>query len=703
MLRRAINLLAAALLVLAVRPAAAQAPGGAGLDELQQKAVKAAVHRVAPSVVQIETSGGTDIIVSGPRGQPVRKAAGPTTGLIVGADGYVISSAFNFANKPSSIVVRVPGHKEGYIAEAVANDKTRMLTLLKLKEFKGGGLPVPVAAPKKEVQIGHTAIALGRTLDPNVEHPPSVSVGIISALHRIWGKAVQTDAKVSPANYGGPLVDIQGRVIGVLIPASPQAEGDTAGVEWYDSGIGFVIPLEDVNAVLARLKAGKDLNKGLLGISVQNPDIYGPPSTVASVVPDSAAARAGIKVGDEIVAVDGKAVNNHAQVLHALGTKYEGDTVTVKVKRGKEEKTFANLVLGGALSTTGQPVLGILPMRDDPEAGVEVRYVYAKGPADAAGLKAGDRITKVGGGMGPPQPFSGRDQLATLLAGATPGTKVKVEVLRKDGKKTDTLEVTLGEVPAKGAADAVPDKLPEEASKQKALEPRKAPGGGPTPPPPAPKKEDKKAAPTGLINRKSADGSHNYWIYVPSNYDPNVSHALLLWLHPVGKSKEKDIDDFLDPWISYCRDNHIIVAGPIAENNTGWVPSEADFVAEVARDVMGNYTVDHRRVVAHGMGIGGQMAYYLGFHNRDLVRGVAATGAAMANQPKERVPSQPLAFFLHAGTKDPLYRGVVESKAKLLEHKFPVVFSETADAGHQYLDDKALDEMVRWIDSLDRL
>src|SRR5256885_2038084 len=82
----------------------------------------------------------------------------------------------------------------------------------------------------------------GRALGVDENAPPSVSVGIVSALGRMYGKAVQTDAKVSPVNYGGPLVGIDGRVQGVLVPASPRGDSDAAGVEWYDSGIGFAIP-----------------------------------------------------------------------------------------------------------------------------------------------------------------------------------------------------------------------------------------------------------------------------------------------------------------------------------------------------------------------------------------------------------------------------------------------------------------------------
>jgi S1-C subfamily serine protease len=677
------------------------------LDDLQQKSIKTAAKTVAPSIVQIETSGGTDIVVAGGRGM-IRKASGPTTGLVVGADGYIISSAFNFVNKPSNITVRVPGHPEGYIADAIATDKTRMLTLLKFKTSPVKPLVVPAATPKADIKVGQSAIALGRTLDPNPNDPPSISVGIISAVGRIWGKALQTDAKVAPTNYGGPLIDLQGRVQGVLVPLSPQAEGETGGIEWYDSGIGFAVPLEDINAVLDRMKTGTAekpflLNRGLLGITVQSPDIYGPEPKIATVAPDSAASKAGIQVNDVVKEIDGKSVRNQAQVLHALGAKYEGDVVSVKVLRGTEEKTFKDIKLGGILNQHGRAVLGILPVRDDPEPGVEVRYVYPKSPAATAGVKEGDRITKIGPETGGAMtPFSGADGLAGMLATALPKTKVKIEVVRKD-KKTETLTVTLGELPDKDAAEEVPDKLPEEASKKKALEPRKpVPGLPPMPAPPAAKKDDKKVE-LGVMQRKNASGTHSYWVYVPRNYDPNVSYSLVIWLHPVGKDKEKDDEDFQDAWIDYCRENNIILAGPHAENKTGWVVSESDVIAEVARDIMATYTVDKHRVVVHGMGVGGQMAFYLGFHNRDLVRGVATTGAPLANQAKEKVPNQPLAFFLHAGSKDPLKDSIIDSKNKLLEQKYPTYFREDKDAGHQYLDDKALDELVRWIDSLDRL
>ena len=247
-------------------------------------------------------------------------------------------------------------------------------------------------------------------------------------------------------------------------------------------------------------------------------------------------------------------------------------------------------------------------------------------------------------GTGPLQQFtggdaSGRDQLAGLLGSLTPGTELKLEVVRKEGAKTETVTVKLGELP-----DSVPDKLPQPASLKKALEPRKT---GAKPPMPAPKeekkdedkkdekKEPKKKAETGLLSRTNAAKDHEYWIFVPENYDANSSYALLVWLHPVGKGKEEDVKVFRDTWIDYCEDHNIIIAAPRADSSeAGWVGSETDFVREVVKEVTDTYTIDRRRVVAHGMAVGGQMAFYVGFHARDIIQGVATTGAPWPTNPR---------------------------------------------------------------------
>src|SRR5262249_8787853 len=91
---------------------------------LEEEAMKAAVARGAPATVQIETAAGRDIVASKQGDERMRKGSGPTTGLIVSGDGYIISSAFNFADKPSAVFVAVPGRSGRQVAQVIANDHT---------------------------------------------------------------------------------------------------------------------------------------------------------------------------------------------------------------------------------------------------------------------------------------------------------------------------------------------------------------------------------------------------------------------------------------------------------------------------------------------------------------------------------------------------------------------------------------------------
>jgi poly(3-hydroxybutyrate) depolymerase len=249
----------------------------------------------------------------------------------------------------------------------------------------------------------------------------------------------------------------------------------------------------------------------------------------------------------------------------------------------------------------------------------------------------------------------------------------------------------------------VPDKLPDRSSAKKAL--AKA-GAAPQAEKKDDKKDDKKSQ-TGFRKRTTAAGDHTYWIFVPENYDPNVAHGLVIWLHPTGKNREKDFDNLTWSWEPSCEDHHFIMVCPKTDNERGWTQGEAEFVLETVKAVSEEYTVDRQRVVVHGMGLGGEMAYYLGFHARNVIRGVATVGAALTSNPREKITSQPLSFFLIAGGKDPLKDAIAESTTKLAEHKYPVIHREVDNLGHQYIDGKAgvatLEELVRWIDSLDRM
>ncbi|MCI0704506.1 MAG: PDZ domain-containing protein [Planctomycetia bacterium] len=679
------------------------------VNEATEKAMKTASAHVAPSVVKIETAGGAEVIPV-KKGAPggIRKGVGPTTGMIVSSDGYIITSSFNFAHKPTDIFVTIPGKPQRLVAKIVASDQTRMLTLIKVD---AKDLPVPTAFPKKDVEVGQWGLSLGRTLDNNVDHPPSMSIGIVSATNRIWGKAIQTDAKTSPVNYGGPLIAIDGRVFGVIVPASNRAEGETAGVDVYDGGIGFAVPLEDIFSVIPRLKEGKDLKRGLLGISPQGADVYNSAPVIGAIQPDSAAARAGMQVGDKILEVNGKKIPNYSTLQHVLGPLYEGDELVVKVMRGDKEIEFKGVKLHGTTTAYVNAFLGVLPIRDDPGPGVEIRYVYAKSPADTAGLKAGDRIMKFGPANRPaPSPVPNRAALMTMLQRLSPGVEVKIEVKRKGADKVETVTTKLIAMP-----NDLPDSLPQPSTAGKALE------GQPKPKDPLPKKDpfpkkppeeeesncqdkkdEKTKVETGYMTRTNQALGREYWIFVPDNYDPNVSHGLIVWFHPAGQGG-KDGEKMAKTFREFAEENHFIIMGPKSANNEGWVASETELVMQDVKSVLGQYTIDRTRVVAHGMANGGQMAFYVGFNARDVFRGVATVGATLGTAPKDNVANQPLSFFITAGDKDPILKDIVQSKDLLAEKRFPVIFREMKESGKEYFDLKTFNDFKVWVDSLDRI
>src|SRR6516165_9009167 len=138
----------------------------AALEAKEEQAIKQAAAIVAPSLVRIETVGGLDRV-----GQ-ILTVTGPTTGVIVSPDGYIISSAFNFASRPASILATLSDGRRLPAAQ-VATDKLKMLTLLKVE---ADNLPVPSAAPTASFHVGQWSIALGKTLDETA----SISVGIVS-------------------------------------------------------------------------------------------------------------------------------------------------------------------------------------------------------------------------------------------------------------------------------------------------------------------------------------------------------------------------------------------------------------------------------------------------------------------------------------------------------------------------------------------
>jgi serine protease Do len=636
------------------------------LTAMEEQAMRAAVERAAPCVVRIETLGGLEQL----EGQLV--GSGPTTGLIVAADGYILSSAFAFAGKPTSILVTLPSGKRASAA-IVARDASRMLVLLKVAADEA--LPVPTWVPRQELAVGQWTIAVGRTYPGSF---PNVSVGILSAVNRVWGKAVQTDAKVSPGNYGGPLIDIRGRVIGVLVPLSPQQEGEFAGAEWYDSGIGFAAPLADIWAHLDTMKQGTDLQPGLLGISLKGTDIYTLPATIAACAAKSPARAAGLLPGDTIVELDGVRIERQSELRHALGPRAAGDTVRLVVVRGENKE---RIEISAALVATIEPYvraqLGILPMRmsvepakpADAPAGVVVRHVFPGSPAAAAGLRDGDRIVAIGD-----QDIANARALRDQIMTWDPGQVVRLRFLR--GEQTQTIDLTLGR-----QLMSVPDQLP-----------------------PAHAARDQPAAgrpAVGVVEIKIPEVANKCVALVPDNYNPLHPYALVVWLHPPGKFNQEEL---ISRWKKLCEDYDLIVLAPQSEDEQRWMSTEIEFVRKAIDDVMRSYSVDPTRVALHGYQAGGAMAYYVAFLHRDVARGVVAVAAPLPMRLGKPAtdPIQPLAVYSVSSEKSEAADRIVAGEKLLERLAFPVL-ARLLPGEERYLSEQELAELVRWIDALDRI
>ena len=296
---------------------------------LTSKAFRDASEKVKPWIVTIESFGGVST-VQGEIGGIRKQGEGNTTGIFISEDGYILTSTFNFVRRPPIITIRtMDGQRR--VADMVGRDKTRKICLLKLREPVENP-QLPELVDPEDLVVGQWAVSVGVGFgDSN----PAVSKGIVSATNRISGRAIQTDANVSPANYGGPLVDIEGRLIGVCVPMNPQSQAVGAGVEWYDSGIGFAIPVHGLEDVIERLKKGEDIHPAFLGVQT-GPNTDGEGGVlVTEVVDDSAAAEAGIEKGNVIVRIEGTKIKDLMQLRQLLSRFEAGQEIEMTILDGK--------------------------------------------------------------------------------------------------------------------------------------------------------------------------------------------------------------------------------------------------------------------------------------------------------------------------------------------------------------------------------
>lgn len=351
-----------------------------------QQVFRDVAQTVRPCLVRIETVGGSqpaeridpeaeeDVPKEKRRSQnPFRDnpgsdfviAGGATTGIIFTPDGYIVTSSFNFVRDPVLISVALSDGRR-LAADLVARDQVRKIALLKIDATD---LPTPKWKARDEVRVGDWAVALGLGFGGDA---PSITVGVISALRRMSGFAIQTDAKLNPANYGGPLCDVEGNIVGICVPMA-QRPGELAGVELYDAGVGFVVPADVVQEVFGALKTGRSFYRGWLGM------VASPASQdaviVQKVADPSPMKSAGVIPGDHIMAVGERTILHFGHLMQAMNMTPAGEIVELHIERDAAEfcvlVTLAQNTELGALPEAEVPYDPATPPVPEEEPGEE--------------------------------------------------------------------------------------------------------------------------------------------------------------------------------------------------------------------------------------------------------------------------------------------------------------------------------------------
>jgi len=257
---------------------------------------------------------------------------GGGSGVVVSPDGYILTN-HHVAGDRKQWTVRIHGLGKLIICDLVGTDPVGDLALLKAREAHD--LPCVEFEDIAKVRVGQQVLAVG---DPfklsELEGPPSVSLGSVSALHRFqqnYCDAIQTDAAVNPGNSGGPLLTLDGRLIGITgqIMSRFGAKSNT--------GIGYAIPIDQIARFYPLLKAagGNVVYHGTLpdGLKFSSRRDEEQAAIIAEASAGGEAERAGFKTGDRVLSVDGKPVYNYARLTGLVRSYPENTTLEVQVER----------------------------------------------------------------------------------------------------------------------------------------------------------------------------------------------------------------------------------------------------------------------------------------------------------------------------------------------------------------------------------
>ncbi len=443
--------------------AAQSNPRGEALAALGRlsESFEALSARVSPAVVQIIATGYAPLGQATPSGVGLlsRRQVGGS-GVILDPNGYIITNAHVVAGA-GRVQVRLPipasGPSDGTSilkpkgkivgAQVVGIDRETDLAVLRVAE---SGLPFLRLGDSDELRQGQLVFAFGSPL--GLEN--SVSMGVVSAVGRQLRPDdpmiyIQTDAPINPGNSGGPLVDTDGRVMGISTFIISQSGGS--------EGLGFAAPSNIVRTIFEQIKNSGYVSRGIIGVNAQTitPTLAAGIGlsrdwgvVIGDVYPGSPAQQAGLQIGDQILSLEGRTMENGRQFEVNLYGRPVGQTATLEILRGTERFTVRVPVIerpGAVESFAGRVTpeknlvrrLGILALDLTPSTeallpklrGTDGVVVAALSPGPAYGLvdlQAGDVIYKVNN-----QPVADLDALRRILDGVQRGEALVLQVERR--------------------------------------------------------------------------------------------------------------------------------------------------------------------------------------------------------------------------------------------------------------------------------
>ena len=331
------------------------------------------------------------------------------SGFLVSADGLILTNA-HVVDGAKEVTVKLSDHRE-FKAKVLGADRSSDIAVLKIDAHD---LPTVRLGNSDQLRVGDYVLAIGEPF--GLEE--TATAGIVSAKGRSlpgdgYVPFIQTDAAVNPGNSGGPLFDETGAVVGI----NAQIYTTSGGYE----GVSFAVPINLAVQIKDQIvKTGKAVH-ARLGVEVQTMDqtladsfkLKTPNGAlVAKVAPDSAAAQAGLKVGDVILKFDGDPIVDAGQLSARVGVAAPGDKATVDVWRDGKTLTLTATIGNAAEAITadnnagdgaqgGRLGLSVRPLSPDErrQAGVAGGLVVedAEGHAAEAGIQAGDVVLSVDG------------------------------------------------------------------------------------------------------------------------------------------------------------------------------------------------------------------------------------------------------------------------------------------------------------------